>query len=336
MADPNLELEARRRALLLRLAEMETVERGEKAGKRKRDSADSDLALEMYLQEIEDSIALERDEAMSRSIAQAVGSDGDLVQGLLAEQDQNASVLNQDGPPRENANKDGTTAQSAAGDSATHEHMETRRCTACADSFAANRLAMCPCSHEYCYGCLSSLFMHATVDESLFPPRCCQQPIPVDDHVYALGSTLINRFKTKAVEFSTPNRTYCHDPNCATFVPPRFIRGRVATCGRCKAETCVSCKGASHDKDCPQDKSMHDMLLMAKENGWQRCYNCHRLVELGVGCNHMSTFAPFIPSFNDQKTDSGSSLHLPRSVLLCMRHAMEELFLPGLERDKPL
>jgi hypothetical protein len=30
------------------------------------------------------------------------------------------------------------------------------------------------------------------------------------------------------------------------------------------------------------------VLEAARENGWQRCNNCRRLVELDMGCNHMT------------------------------------------------
>ncbi|PVH71728.1 hypothetical protein DL98DRAFT_387736, partial [Cadophora sp. DSE1049] len=30
------------------------------------------------------------------------------------------------------------------------------------------------------------------------------------------------------------------------------------------------------------------VLQAADENGWQRCYSCRRLVELDIGCNHIT------------------------------------------------
>jgi hypothetical protein len=30
------------------------------------------------------------------------------------------------------------------------------------------------------------------------------------------------------------------------------------------------------------------VLQTADENGWQRCYSCRRLVELDLGCNHIT------------------------------------------------
>lgn len=39
---------------------------------------------------------------------------------------------------------------------------------------------------------------------------------------------------------------------------------------------------------------MQHLLALVKENGWQRCYACWRLVELVHGCNHMTWVVFFI------------------------------------------
>lgn len=81
---------------------------------------------------------------------------------------------------------------------------------------------------------------------------------------------------------------------CVTFIPPVFIRGDRALSPKCQSETCFICKGPSHDDNCPQDTATLDLLGIAAENGWQRCYSCHRIVDLITGCNHISRFqCPF-------------------------------------------
>ncbi|KAI1906825.1 hypothetical protein LOZ65_006824 [Ophidiomyces ophidiicola] len=52
-------------------------------------------------------------------------------------------------------------------------------CDACLESSWLHELIHLPCRHGYCYHCLETLFMRSTVDESLFPPRCCGQIIPL-------------------------------------------------------------------------------------------------------------------------------------------------------------
>lgn len=167
-------------------------------------------------------------------------------------------------------------------------HSELRTCTSCMDQVSASRLIRAPCQHEYCQDCLGSLFHHAVRDESLFPPQCCRQPIPVDDHKHILGAKLVFRYHERAVEFSTQNRTYCHNTQCAAFIVPGCIENDVGLCIHCGALTCVHCKGATHTGDCPLDRDLQRVLQIAHQEGWRRCYRCSAMVELNMGCYHMT------------------------------------------------
>ncbi|GJC89677.1 putative E3 ubiquitin-protein ligase ariadne-2 [Colletotrichum liriopes] len=199
--------------------------------------------------------------------------------------------------------------------------QEERQCNSCLTSYAFTNVARCPCNHEYCRDCLQMLFETSLTDESLFPPRCCGKPIPVDNNRLFLPSKLVGEFRAKEVELSTPNRTYCHKPTCSTFIPKEFIQADIATCQRCNNKTCVMCKGASHkDQDCEQDTLTQDLLQIAAANGWQRCFSCRRIVELDLGCNHM-----ILPS-----------LPLRSPVLLRMWLPMEDLRLRTVERGATL
>ncbi|KAG5918508.1 hypothetical protein E4U42_006829 [Claviceps africana] len=176
----------------------------------------------------------------------------------------------------------------AGSSSAAKRAAELRRCVACASDVAFFETVRCPCSHDYCRDCMTELFSAAVNDESMFPPRCCRIPIPLDPNRSFLSAGLLDKYKAKEVEFATPNRTYCHVPACSAFVPPASVRGDVATCVQCQSTTCTICKGKSHSRDCPVDTSAADVLRIAAENGWQRCYSCGRLVDLVTGCNHIT------------------------------------------------
>jgi len=65
-----------------------------------------------------------------------------------------------------------------------------------------------------------------------------------------------------------------------------------ATCPDCSTVTCTLCKAASHRGDCPADTVLQQVLQTADENRWQRCYSCRRLVELDIGCNHITFVSP--------------------------------------------
>ena len=161
-------------------------------------------------------------------------------------------------------------------------------CIACGDESLIRDLITAPCAHHYCKHCLSGLFEHSIRDESLFPPRCCRQPIPIDIAKPILTWSTIQDFEQKSVEYSTACRTYCYDARCAAFIPPDKITGEKATCGECDLITCTICQSAAHEDDCPNDPAYEALLTTAKDEGYQRCYQCRRLVELNTGCNHIT------------------------------------------------
>ena len=96
------------------------------------------------------------------------------------------------------------------------------RCDSCYDECGPDGLADCNCAHRYCCTCLKNLFQSSLGNEGLFSPRCCKQPISADGRF--LSPQLVGQFRAKKLELETPNRTYCHEPSCSTFVPPLFIR----------------------------------------------------------------------------------------------------------------
>ncbi|KAJ5950269.1 uncharacterized protein N7479_008682 [Penicillium vulpinum] len=172
------------------------------------------------------------------------------------------------------------------------------QCVACGDDTEFFNVARVPCQHEYCRSCLEALFKASITDESLFPPRCCRQPINLNTARIFLKSSLVQLYEQKKIEFETPNRTYCYSARCSVFIDKPHIDGEVATCPNCQHTTCTNCKGRAHTGDCSNDSAMQQLLLSAQENGWQRCYSCWRLVELDHGCNHMT----FVPLFSSQNS----------------------------------
>lgn len=85
-----------------------------------------------------------------------------------------------------------------------------------------------PCGHAYCLGCLKELFQISMQDETLMPPRCCRQEIPIN--LAKLTPKETENFTAKLLEFSTTNRLYCSEPTCSTFIPPTLIVNNVGTC----------------------------------------------------------------------------------------------------------
>ncbi|KAI0010911.1 hypothetical protein F4779DRAFT_616175 [Xylariaceae sp. FL0662B] len=160
---------------------------------------------------------------------------------------------------------------------------QRRTCEACGSIMHFAELATAPCQHEYCRQCLTHLFHEATVNESLFPPRCCKQPIPLDRNRLFLDPDVVREFCKKSLEYSTPRRTYCHNRHCATFIPPKNYVDDVATCGECGCQTCITCKNSQHGGECPNDEQLQQVIQLAGEKGWQRCQDCRRMIELISG-----------------------------------------------------
>lgn len=163
----------------------------------------------------------------------------------------------------------------------------TVNCLICMESFNANNVIKAPCQHPYCKDCMQRLFMEATRNESLYPPKCCDKNIPITVANVVLNTRQQTEFISKGKEFGTKDRVYCSSRQCSAFIPPNRIKGDIGTCSRCIRQTCIHCKERYHMGDCPHDKDIQAVLKTAKEIGWRRCYKCKVLVGLDEGCNHV-------------------------------------------------
>lgn len=185
--------------------------------------------------------------------------------------------------------EDGTSrAESSTQASSRRSESREIKCEACHDRKEHFEVMTNACGHAYCKTCLQELFELSTRDESLFPPRCCKQPMDIDDVQIFLTKELKDQFQKAKVEFGTKNRTYCSRGACSAFIPSASIEGDLATCQVCLTMTCAICKEGAHGGDCPEDTTLQEVLAAATENGWQRCYSCRRIIEIDYGCNHMT------------------------------------------------
>lgn len=188
------------------------------------------------------------------------------------------------------------TAQNAAeatrsnSQTATSIATPTAECCACMDRFPTDDTIRAPCDDTFCRTCVVTMFTRSLDDESLFPPRCHGQPIPAEEHRDFIGAELVQRFLAKQMEHDNPN--YCHDPQCAAFIPPNHVRNDVGSCERCDKKTCTICNKVAHEGECPEDPAMQELMSLAKDKKWQQCPSCHRLIELESGCYHIGELAP--------------------------------------------
>lgn len=168
------------------------------------------------------------------------------------------------------------------------DESEETGCVCCREEKLSSSTRLLACGHLYCLDCLKDLFMRSTKDESLYPPRCCRQEIGFEDVFEHLTEEERERFLMASVEFSTTNRTYCSNKRCGIFILPENIKGDDAQCQDCRAATCVICKQGGHIGDCPADANIQTTLELAADKSWRRCNKCLRIVELSVGCNHIT------------------------------------------------
>lgn len=236
-------------------------------------STDAEVALDLYRNELRNNALLLSDSQLSTQFGEADGAE-----------DQLPSPIESPTP--------------------TFDHLLTRYeedriqyCIACGDGHATRDLITVPCGHCYCRPCIGGiggfeetegLFELAMKDESLFPPRCCKASIPLDSARPFLNDVQIRQFEEKTVEHATTNKTYCHNTQCGKFILPSEITGDRAECPRCDSITCSVCKASAHDGDCPEDPAYVSLMELAETEGWKKCAQCKRLIELNFGCNHMT------------------------------------------------
>ncbi|KAF8137116.1 hypothetical protein EV363DRAFT_1316693 [Boletus edulis] len=153
-----------------------------------------------------------------------------------------------------------------------------------------------PCGHYYDIACVTKLFQCAARDETLFPPRCCRQNIPITQVQPHFSPELVTIFQQKRVEFSTLKRVYCSSPTCSRFLGPHSDGiSKVYTCPGCARQTCAKCRG-KHSFSwmlawmhaCRPDASTSRVLEVGRTAGWARCPGCSHMIERRQGCNHMT------------------------------------------------
>jgi hypothetical protein len=163
-------------------------------------------------------------------------------------------------------------------------------CCACREDFRLAEVTVLDCEHQYCGACLKRVIMRAAVEKDLayLPPRCCGTALPYTLITKSLNEEEMEDFRNAEEEKATRNKTYCTNPDCGRFIAPRYIRAGEATCPRCKAQTCAMCKNRFHENDCPADPDLQATLRLGEAQQWQRCFSCRALVEIDMGCNHMT------------------------------------------------
>jgi len=155
-------------------------------------------------------------------------------------------------------------------DASSGPDLAAKRCVACLESIRTVLFYTPVCGHGYCNNCVRQIFLAATRDEELYPPRCCKNVFPPGMALRLLNYRELAAFCSKGVEFSCPDRTYCADSRCSTFIPPWEIDAQRARCPRCSQVTHTPCKalwGTHHE--CPLDEALQLVLNLGEAESWR-------------------------------------------------------------------
>ncbi|BGP38409.1 hypothetical protein JCM10450v2_002354 [Rhodotorula kratochvilovae] len=277
---------------------------------------DEEQALELYAQELAGLVQTDRDARLARSLAAASATDAAVLDAAAREEERarsdhafalRVSEHDTDEDDEDYDEEDTNATPPSRPDStppvralavsafkvrpiASTSQLPVE-CTICGDPFPINALVRVPCpeQHPYCHNCLHSLFLAATKDESLFPPRCDGAPIPLDLARPYLTPAELAAYERKSREFGTPNRLYCSTSTCSTFLGGASTSRAAVRCEACGASTCAACKAPWHGPFglCGASGDDEAAATLERDHAYKRCPSCKRVVELDTGCYHI-------------------------------------------------
>jgi hypothetical protein len=127
------------------------------------------------------------------------------------------------------------------------EATSKMECVICHKTKDPDEVVKLDCSHRHCRECLYHNLL-VSLDEVPFRPvRCCsRQAIKTA----ALRSLVFRQAKQEELQlyrellakYHSPDRLYCYDPKCNTFIPTVLRTRRNGKCPRCLAKTCAFCR----------------------------------------------------------------------------------------------
>ncbi|KAF2689765.1 hypothetical protein K458DRAFT_400451 [Lentithecium fluviatile CBS 122367] len=183
--------------------------------------------------------------------------------------------------------------------------MTNRSCIICGEEPSEQTTHIeLPCwNHWVCTDDLADFFVRATENESLYPPRCCDAILLLDEfEQYIPQDTQVAFMMKEQGEYQILQkyRVYCADTSCAKFLSPAGhikdsdvnITYSICEGSDCGKATCVICKALLNDgiqgHTCEVPEHERKFKETAQQQGYKECFTCGATVELAEACNHIT------------------------------------------------
>ncbi|KAI1505016.1 hypothetical protein F5X99DRAFT_334282 [Biscogniauxia marginata] len=170
-------------------------------------------------------------------------------------------------------------------DDSQHQRERTM-CDICVhDNKVTRRL---DCGHRFCRLCIRHTIEMGFRVRTTWPPTCCYYILDVADIAWAGDTEMLEKYKAISREMTYIDPTYCSRPQCSRLLGETDADEEdLVTCKACESRTCVKCKQGPHPgRRC--EKSLDPGLeKTAKEERWQRCQKCGRIISISEGCAHI-------------------------------------------------
>jgi hypothetical protein len=152
-----------------------------------------------------------------------------------------------------------------------------------------------PCGHYLCTADLGRMCRAALKDNSMIPPACCEQKLPVEVMRLVLNKDELFQICQRVSEKAVANKMYCPNAVCSHLMNLdqllcfRSSESSVMACVSCEQPICILCKSFAHDGECQHvDPGDLQLIELAALEGWKRCKSCYTFVSLKHGCNHIT------------------------------------------------
>ena len=175
------------------------------------------------------------------------------------------------------------------------QHMTSVECVSCSETLTDERLIKASCNHDYCKECFSRFIAASLQTQDGFPASCCKIPLAFITIAENVSAEIFASYSARQDEVKNATALYCGIQSCGVKIEEERIDENRATCAVCRRDTCTLCRieyprevdGANVGHVCKKDLAREQLVALAKEEGWQTCYQCGNLVALNYGCHHM-------------------------------------------------